>query len=42
MPSSFDNDYYNEFDDQNHGNDIDTDNVDDAQIYQLRLFNYLH
>ena len=33
MPSSFNSDYYNEFDDQNHGDTIDNDNVDDAQIY---------
>ena len=33
MPSSFDNDYYNEFDDQNHGDINDNDNVDDAHIY---------
>ena len=45
MPSSFDNDYYNEFDHQNHGDNVDTDNVDDAQIYSyhhLRLVNFLH
>ena len=33
MPSSFDNDYYNAFDHQNHGDTINNDNVDDAQIY---------
>ena len=45
MPSSFDNDYYNEFDHQNHGDNVDTDNVDDAQIYSyhhMRLVNFLH
>ena len=43
MPSSFDNDYYNEFADQNHGETID--NVDDAKTYSshhLRLVNFLH
>ena len=33
MPSSFDNNYFNEFADQNHGDIIENDNVDDAQIY---------
>ena len=45
MPSSFDNDYHNEFDHQNHGDNVDADNVDDAQIYSyhhLRLVNFLH
>ena len=44
MPSFFDNDiYYNDFDDQNHGETID--NVYDAQTYSshpLRLVNFLH
>ena len=30
MPSSFDDDYYNEFDHQNHGDSVDTDNVLEA------------
>ena len=45
MPSSFDNDHYNEFDDQNHGDNVDTDNVDTVQIYSyhhLSLVNFLH
>ena len=40
MPSSFDNDYYNEFAEQNHD-----DTIDDAQTYSsqhLRLVNFLH
>ena len=37
MPSSFDNDYYNVFDHQNHGDNVDTDNVDDLLISPLKI-----